>query len=878
MSRIINLRSPYFIKVESSLETRNLAKATLFLYIWTGTSTDRPAEPTYTLTKSVNSLQDFIVFDVADYCRDFVEVSYDGTDYNTEPVYIGVEVSKEYSNSEVVDEESQLLWGLDGYREHSEGLDGFFNLLAPAGAIASEEETESGDDTLITPTISMTVNESSMAQSLPFGSSVTFSFLVSPTNSAINLYRGSTANLVTTIAADDAKTYTISNFQASNEGTYFAVASYTNTDSNNTVLESENSNSISISQQGSVATILTPSVNTFSSTIGDSQHYTAQIDAAPAAPVAANVTAPSWLNIQSFNTNSVLGSVRTVSFNAVTSQANTGSSSRTGTITLAYESGTKSTSATVIQSGSGFTPPSTPSITFVNNTSGSTTDFLANSGESFTLTASATDPEGGSISYQWYLNGTGIGNRINGATSSTYTTVTNTGGTERYYVSATSSTSNLTTFSQPRTLNWVGGPSLSFVFNQEYEGGSIINIAVVGTDPAGGTLSYTWEINEGTGWLTWGSASSVTEGGGTGTTASISTTSAVEVQIRVRAQSSASGLFSPFLTSTFELLGSGSTQQNTNVGVNITQSFTSSGGYVASSGTAAKGTYFRVDGTFDSADQIAEEETIETFTRFSDAGYTSLVETVEAFILQRYRNSAGVEYWRYSPDNDISTAPPAKVNFTLTWLETLIASWPASQLSYNESEKGYSQNFNKTSGLDISEYTVTAVDIGDGTSWLTSVSTTQGTSPGIGVFQFQLAENTSANPRSLRLRVSSSALSQSASDNITLTQSGNVAGEVTRFQIDSSGTLPPNSELVQLTVTATDSASWRVQVNIPGDNNLSFDGNGSDTINVTVPSNNGEDNREIRFTLSTTGSTTLASGVTTTYYRTQLGGGVGGEF
>ena len=881
MSRIVNLRSPYPIKIESADPSRTLRRATLFLYVWSGPITNRPLEPTFRLAKGINPLEDFIIFDVADYCRDFIELEFDNRTYRTDPVYVGIEVAKEYSNTTTNDTESHLFWGLDGYRDHAQGLDGFFNLIR----VTTPNDTDTGMDELITPTVSLTANGfSTQSQFIPAGNGVTFNFAVNPPNSTVTLYRGSESNVIATVGPEDTKTFTISNFQAANEGTYFAIASYTNTDGSQTVLTSERSNAIALSIQTDFEATLTPESNTFTAAAGDAETYTLRIAASDTAPVVSNVVFPSWLDISGF-TDNVVGAIRTITWILTTDEANTSTSSRSGEVTVTWNTGANSLTASVTQAGDAAMPPTQPTITAVRDTTGVTTN-TGNSGDTFTLTASgSTDPEGGTISYQWYLNGTSPGNRIEGATGATFITTENAAGTRSYTVGATSSVTGLTTFAMAVSIQHRGGPTIAFQANQVFESAQTINVGVVASDPASGTLTYTWEIDEGSGFVPLNTSSIHSSGGGINdTTAVLSSTSQVTVRVRVRATSSVTGLVSPWTGgvngTTFTFTGAGSIAQNTNANVAFASSLNPNGPFAVSTNTVVEDTYIRVTGSFDSADQLARSETNEVWTRYTDSSYTTVAESFEGIsTITRFRSNGGTEFWRYEPINELSGTNAPREDFQLTWSTRLIASWAAQGIvSYDQTNQtGVTTNFNKSAGVDVSNYSVQLIDTGDGTNWITNIVLTQMTSI-IGVATYDVLRNNANVARSLTARIIVTVGSQTRSQDITITQSGNVAGQITSFGVFPTGSIPSTSELIRVEIGSNNAgASWRLDVNIPNGTDQQFTGTGTDVVNVTIPSNPNTVNRNIDFTLNRIGATTFAPGLVNEQTRVQFGRSTGGS-
>ena len=73
MSTIINSRSPYYFKVSDS----SLNSATVQIYIWTGQYSDRVVgDLKYTLSKQEVGDTNYVVFEVSELVRDFLETEY----------------------------------------------------------------------------------------------------------------------------------------------------------------------------------------------------------------------------------------------------------------------------------------------------------------------------------------------------------------------------------------------------------------------------------------------------------------------------------------------------------------------------------------------------------------------------------------------------------------------------------------------------------------------------------------------------------------------------------------------------------------------------------------------------------------------------------
>jgi hypothetical protein len=89
MSTVINTRSPYYFKVHNS----SLYKAKLQLYIWTGVVGDKDTNTDlrYTITKEEIGTNNFVVFELSQLIRDYMETEYN--DYATDALWIDATVT-----------------------------------------------------------------------------------------------------------------------------------------------------------------------------------------------------------------------------------------------------------------------------------------------------------------------------------------------------------------------------------------------------------------------------------------------------------------------------------------------------------------------------------------------------------------------------------------------------------------------------------------------------------------------------------------------------------------------------------------------------------------------------------------------------------------
>ena len=125
MATIINARSPFFIKVSDS----NLQEATLQLYIYEGVKDTTPdaADLKYTITKSEIEENDYIVFEIGELVRDYLDIQYDGT-YTSYSVWVNAvvtainETGGTITSPTITPSNANQFVALEGYGYFEEGM------------------------------------------------------------------------------------------------------------------------------------------------------------------------------------------------------------------------------------------------------------------------------------------------------------------------------------------------------------------------------------------------------------------------------------------------------------------------------------------------------------------------------------------------------------------------------------------------------------------------------------------------------------------------------------------------------------------------------------------------------------------------------------
>lgn len=110
----INARSPYFIYYTDSF----LTSVSIELDIYTGSSTNYPSEPTYTLEST--AVNEEVTFEISELVRDYLDSTFDGT-YSSDNVWVRYIATKSISGVAQTPETQVVLEGYDGYGEFEEG-------------------------------------------------------------------------------------------------------------------------------------------------------------------------------------------------------------------------------------------------------------------------------------------------------------------------------------------------------------------------------------------------------------------------------------------------------------------------------------------------------------------------------------------------------------------------------------------------------------------------------------------------------------------------------------------------------------------------------------------------------------------------------------
>ena len=120
MATKINVRSPFYKKTQDS----SLVSATMQLYIYTGVlTTDKPASPQYTITKNAIDSNTYVVFEISELVRDYLDIEFDG-EYDSQTVWVESDITQyplADGGGTAIDTDNNNYIAFDGYGYFHEG-------------------------------------------------------------------------------------------------------------------------------------------------------------------------------------------------------------------------------------------------------------------------------------------------------------------------------------------------------------------------------------------------------------------------------------------------------------------------------------------------------------------------------------------------------------------------------------------------------------------------------------------------------------------------------------------------------------------------------------------------------------------------------------
>ena len=119
---IINTRSPYYIKIAPTNPSNTLEYAKMELYIYTGQLQNPPtsAELRYTLTKTPIGTNNFVVFEISELIRDYLELEFND-DYNSYAVWVRPVFEYKTTEAGIINPTPDDYVGVDGYGYFEQG-------------------------------------------------------------------------------------------------------------------------------------------------------------------------------------------------------------------------------------------------------------------------------------------------------------------------------------------------------------------------------------------------------------------------------------------------------------------------------------------------------------------------------------------------------------------------------------------------------------------------------------------------------------------------------------------------------------------------------------------------------------------------------------
>jgi len=144
MATRINVRSPFYIKVEPSANT--ITTVRMELYVYTGAKLTPPtsSELRYTVDKTPLGSNNYVVFEISELVRDYLDIEFDG-DYTSHAVWVRPDFTITTTGGTENPTEVDYI-ALDGYTYFEDGVQSADSPLDTVGALISNKTIFRLDD------------------------------------------------------------------------------------------------------------------------------------------------------------------------------------------------------------------------------------------------------------------------------------------------------------------------------------------------------------------------------------------------------------------------------------------------------------------------------------------------------------------------------------------------------------------------------------------------------------------------------------------------------------------------------------------------------------------------------------------------------------
>ncbi len=144
MATRINVRSPFYIKVEPSANT--ITTVRMELYVYTGAKLTPPtsSELRYTVDKTPLGSNNYVVFEISELIRDYLDIEFDG-DYTSHAVWVRPDFTITTTGGTENPTEVDYI-ALDGYTYFEDGVQSADSSLGTVGALMSNKTIFRLDD------------------------------------------------------------------------------------------------------------------------------------------------------------------------------------------------------------------------------------------------------------------------------------------------------------------------------------------------------------------------------------------------------------------------------------------------------------------------------------------------------------------------------------------------------------------------------------------------------------------------------------------------------------------------------------------------------------------------------------------------------------